>query len=87
MPVSQETIAAAHHGLQAIQAAMGGAPPPSMTPDPSPIAQQYAHDESEYLPTGLRDAGPLRAKNKERQTRLRRASDMRSARKAGGSTL
>ncbi|KAH6649436.1 hypothetical protein F5144DRAFT_5772 [Chaetomium tenue] len=72
-------VAAAHHGLQALQAAVAA---PAPVPSPSPATSQHASlaDASSYLTAN--DVGPSPGGGPNaKATRLRRACDMCSQRK------
>ncbi|KAK0624318.1 hypothetical protein B0T14DRAFT_565598 [Immersiella caudata] len=75
--VAAAAAVAAHHGLQALQAAVGA---PGPAPLPSPVTPQYAaHGEPSYFSS---NAPPAAASpSNPKATRLRRACDMCSQRK------
>ena len=72
-------VAAAHHGLQALQAAVAA---PAPVPSPSPATSQHASlaDASSYLAANNVGPSPGGGPN-AKATRLRRACDMCSQRK------
>ncbi|KAK4040425.1 hypothetical protein C8A01DRAFT_35567 [Parachaetomium inaequale] len=71
-------VAAAHHGLQALQAAVAA---PAPGPSPSPVTSQHASLADPSYLTGS-DAGPSPGGSANaKATRLRRACDMCSQRK------